>query len=776
MLNLSILQNTLLVVIIGGSLFLVLAIAMVLTWYKKVPQGKAIVRTGYGGITVKFNAAIVVPVLHRMEWMDISIKKVEISRTGKDGLICKDNLRADIKVVFFVRVNPESTDVGKVAQTIGVERASHEDTLNTLFEAKFSEALKTVGKRFDFVDLYDARERFRQEILNAIGTNLNGYHLDDAAIDYLEQTPIQFLQDTNILDAEGIKKIADLTAQQHIEANKIRRQEEMTVTQQNVEAQEAILQLNRQLAEKQQIQQREIASITAREEAETKKIQQEERLRAETARINTEEELAIAEQNKQRQIIVAEKSKEKTAAVENERVTKERELEVNERERVVGLAQIETQKAVEVEKKNIQEVIRERVVVEKATVAEEEKIKDTREFALANREKTVAITAAEKDAEQAKITLVITAQAEKDAAEVNAQRKLIEADAQLKASTLDADAMIKLADAKAAQEAAAGIAEAQVMEAKATALERQGAAEAKVIELKAGAGAREIELRAGAEAKEIELKAAAMAKEIEMKATAESKEIELKADASSKGIQMKAVAESKEIELKAIANEIEGLKQANVLEQTALAEAKGKTANADATEKQGLAEAKVIEEKLLAEAKGIEGKAEAMKKLDGVGKEHEEFKLRLQKDKEVELAQINIQAGIAQAQAQVLAEALKSANIDIVGGEQQFFDQIIRSITQAKSIDRLVEGSGVLREVKENLLDGNGSNVIDKIKAIITQLGLNSEDIKNLSIANLLLQMSKETDDKSLKGTLGKLMEAAKQAGLASKPVSALGL
>jgi flotillin len=765
MYTLSILQNTLLIVIAGAALFVVLTVAMVLTWYKKVPQGKAIVRTGYGGITVKFNAAIVVPVLHRMEWMDISIKKVEISRTGKEGLICKDNLRADIKVVFFVRVNPEVNDVSKVAQTIGVDRASHEETLNTLFEAKFSEALKTVGKRFDFVDLYDARERFRQEILNAIGTNLNGYHLDDAAIDYLEQTPIQFLQDTNILDSEGIKKIADLTAQQHIEANKIRRQEEMTVTQQNVEAQEAILQLNRQLAEKQQIQQREIASITAREEAETKKIQQEERLRAESARIATEEELAIAEQNKQRQIIVAEKSKEKTAAVETERVTKERDLEVNERERVVSLAQIEKQKAVEVEKKNIQEVIRERVVVEKATVSEEEKIKDTREFALANREKQVAITQAEKDAEQAKITLVVTAQAEKDAAEVNAQKKIIESEAQLKASTLDADAMIKLADAKAAQEAAPGIAEAQVMEAKAGAMERQGAAESKVIEMKAGA-----------EAKEIELKAAARGKEIELKAAAESKEIEMKAQAGSKGIEMKAGAEAKEIELKAIANEIEGLKQANVLEQTALAQAKGKTANADATEKQGLAEAKVIEEKLLAEAKGIEGKAEAMKKLDGVGKEHEEFKLRLQKDKEVELAQINIQASIAQAQAAVLAEALKSANIDIVGGEQQFFDQIIRSITQGKSIDRLVNNSGVLTEVKENLLEGNGSSVIDKIKGIITQLGLSSEDIKNLSIANLLLQMSKDTDDKSLKGMLAKLMEAAKQAGLSNKPVSVLGL
>ena len=32
------------------------------------------------------------------------------------------------------------------------------------FDAKFSEALKTVGKQFDFVDLYNSRERFKEEI------------------------------------------------------------------------------------------------------------------------------------------------------------------------------------------------------------------------------------------------------------------------------------------------------------------------------------------------------------------------------------------------------------------------------------------------------------------------------------------------------------------------------------------------------------------------------------------------------------------------------------
>ncbi len=170
-------------------LIIVGCIVAAISWYKKIPQGQALIRTGQGGTNVVFDKGMfVIPVLHMVEQMDLSVKTIEIARLKKDGLICKDNMRADIKVVFFIRVNKETADITTVAQTIGSARASDPTTLNVLFEAKFSEALKTAGKRFDFVDLYDSREKFKQEILGIIGTDLNGYVLDDAAIDYLEQT------------------------------------------------------------------------------------------------------------------------------------------------------------------------------------------------------------------------------------------------------------------------------------------------------------------------------------------------------------------------------------------------------------------------------------------------------------------------------------------------------------------------------------------------------------------------------------------------------------
>ena len=61
-------------------------------------------------------------------------KTIEIDRRSSEGLICKDNIRADIKVAFFVRVNKQVEDVLKVAQQLGCERASEQSALIELFD------------------------------------------------------------------------------------------------------------------------------------------------------------------------------------------------------------------------------------------------------------------------------------------------------------------------------------------------------------------------------------------------------------------------------------------------------------------------------------------------------------------------------------------------------------------------------------------------------------------------------------------------------------------
>ena len=265
------------------AVVLLIAIALLLVvsrLFRKVEQGKALIISKTKKVDVTFTGAVVLPVLHKAEVMDISVKTIEIRRTGREGLICQDNIRADIHITFFVRVNKTVEDVIKVAQAIGTAAGQRPDRRSrSCFAAKFSEALKTVGKQLDFVDLYTKREEFRDRIIRVIGTDLNGYHLDDAAIDYLEQTPMAQLDSANILDAQGIRKITELTAIEHVRTNEFQRTEQKEITRQNVDARETILELERRQAEAEIKQRREVETLRAREEAVTARVQEEERLR-----------------------------------------------------------------------------------------------------------------------------------------------------------------------------------------------------------------------------------------------------------------------------------------------------------------------------------------------------------------------------------------------------------------------------------------------------------------------------------------------------------------
>ncbi|MFN9602449.1 MAG: flotillin family protein [Planctomycetota bacterium] len=647
--------------ILFGSIFLIAMAFIVVAskFYVKVGPDEAIVKTGMGGMAVIIDGgALIWPVIHRYEKMDLTLKSFEIAREGSEGLICKDNIRADIKTAFFIRVDKTAEEIKEVAQSIGCKRASQVETLRELFDAKFSEALKTVGKQFEFVELYDKRDKFKNEILKVIGTDLNGYRLDDCAIDYLEQTRLELLNPNNILDAEGIKKITELTSSEKIKENHFTREREKTLKKQDVEAQEAILELERQRIEATERQKREVAEIQAREHASAAKVQEENRLSAERAKIAVDEEIGIANQNKERTILVAQRNKERTDAVEIERIARDRTLEATDRERVVGLAVVEKDKALETERRNIQEVIRERVIVERSVVEEQQKIKDAEAFATAERTKKVEITAAEAAAEQSLVKEIKAAEAARKAAESTAAMVRIQAEAHRDEAEQKSAATKLLAAATSAQHAAEGLAEAQVLQAKAV-----------------------------------------------------------------------------------------------------------------ATQEQGLAEARILREKFTAEAQGITEKANAMKELDSVGKDHEEFKLRLEKEKQIELAAINAQQSIAHSQAAVLGDALKNAKIDIVGGDGEFFDQISSAVKGGKAIDRLVLSSKVATDIKDTFFTGNPDHFQEQLERLLTQLHLNTGEIKDLSIAALIAKLLAGKDATGLHSQLAQLLGIAGSLDIVDKPV-----
>ncbi|MDI6410211.1 flotillin family protein [Streptomyces albus] len=666
---------------IGVLVCLLIAAAVLFTvarLFRKVEQGKALIVSRMRKVDVTFTGQVVLPVLHKAEVMDISVKTMEITRAGKEGLICKDNIRADIRISFFVKVNKTAEDVIKVAQAVGTARASDRDTLQELFHAKFSEALKTVGKQMDFTDLYTKREELRYRIIEVIGVDLNGYHLEDAAIDYLEQTPIGQLDASNVLDAQGIRKITELTAAEHVRTNEAQRTEEKEVTRQNVDAREAILELERRQADAEIKQRREIETVRAREEAETARVVEEERLRAQSAFLKTEEQLGIQRENQGREVAVAQKNRERVIAIENERIEKDRLLEVIARERETQLTRIASEKEVEAEKREIADVIRERVAVDRTVAEQEEAIKKLRAVEEAERERQAVVIAAEAEAQEKLVKDLKAAEGAEQAAVHRAAEELTLAEARLKSADLDAQAKLRLAESVRVEAAAEGLAAVEVRDKEAEVIEKAGRAEA---------AATEARLRA---------------------------------------------------------------------------EAEGNKAKA-------LAEAAAVGEKLKAEAAGLTEKAAAMAALDEASRSHEEYRLRLEAEKDIRLAGLDVQRQVAEAQATVLATGLENAEVNIVGGESVFFDRLVGAVALGKGVDGFVQHSQTAQTLAKPWLEGT-SSFTDDLSRVLGSVS--TADVQNLTVSALLMKLMKT--DGADASALEQLLSKAGELGLADTKLTSL--
>ncbi|WP_218690578.1 hypothetical protein [Psychrobacter sp. BF1] len=645
------------VVVVLAFIFIMAMLLMLKAFYYKVEQGTALIINGVSKIDVRFDGGIIWPIINKKELMRISLITLEVDRRGKEGLICADNMRADITVAFYLRVNETEEDVLKVAKSVGVERASDKVAVNELFNAKFSEALKTVGKQIDFVKLFENRSEFRDSIVKEIGNDLNGYVLEDVAIDYLEQTPKSSLDSSNILDAEGIKKITQLTAAQNIITNELERDEELAVKKKNVETREAMLELERQQADAEAKQRREIASVIARETAETRKIEEEERKKSETAVIMVEQDLAIQRENQQREIEVAGQNRLRAVVIEEEKVTRARDLEIVSREREVDLQRIEAERAIELEKKEIANVIRERIAVDKTVAQEEERIKEVREVSEAERSKQTRVLAAEADAEEIKVRQVKKAEADEMAAKHKAVEITTLATANLEASAKESEAKVRLAEGIKAEESAHGFAEAAIQEAKASSLEKEGLAKANIV-------------RATGQAQ---------AQADREKGVADAEIIAARGESNAKS--------ERDI----------GLVNAEVIAAIG-------HSNAQAEREVGLAKAEVTREHFKAEADGLVEKFNAMGSMSKEAREHEEFRMGLETALQEAMASIEAGKEIAKENAEVLAVALQKAKIDIVGGEAHFFDNFAKSLSIGKAIDGLAGKSDTLSGIINTMM------------------------------------------------------------------------
>lgn len=654
------------IVVVVVLLVITLVALLVSRLFRKVPQGQALVVSKWRDVVVTFTGQVVIPVIHKAEVMDISVKNIQIERRGKgNGLICKDNIRADISVEFFVKVDPTEQAVKKVAQAIGCERASDIATLHTLFAAKFSEALKTVGKKFEFESLYTDRDSFRDEIVEIIGKDLNGYVLEDVAIDYLEQTPLADFDPDNILDADGIRKITERTAVQHIETNKAEQLEREETTRRTVDADKAVFEMERDRAEAEARQQQEIRTVQAQSEASAAQIEENERAKSEGARISADQGIGVANENKEREVAIAGLNRERVVKVESENIERDRLLALTGRETAVA----EASKEKEERARELADVARGRVEAELGVAEKEEAIKTVRVVEDAQRQATAEIKTAEGLAQAGFVGTVKEAEAQRQAASSEAERATVLARANAEAAQQDSLAAQRRAEGAQAEAAAGGLADVQVERERAEAIKAVGMADVEI-----------------------------------------------------------------------------------------------KRADADAVREMGEAEGDATKARLAGEGEGLEAKAAGVGAMTSAGQEHEEFRLRLDTDKEVALAGVNAKADVARSAAAALGQALSNADMKIVSDEG-IVERILSAAGHGQAIDGFINSGDGAARMLAPYLDGD-ANLVQDIASGVG--GVGAAGIRDLTIAQFVARLGGSLGDASL---VDQLTSAVKDSGLGNRSV-----
>src|SRR5215212_2860363 len=439
--------------IICGSgvtvLFIVGFLSAVTRLYRKASANMAFVRTGWGGAKpIKDGGTFVMPVIHQVIPVSLETMRLNVERRGPHALITKDNLRVDLSAEFYIKVQANTDDILQAARSLG-GRNVKSDAVSELVQEKLVSALRTVAATKELVELHAKRDEFASAVQEIVTHDLasNGLTLESVTISALDQTDPTQLQERNVFDAQGLRKIAEITQKARVERNVIERESERQVVERNVMTSKKVLELQRDQAEFEAEQKMKVANVRAardREQQEFKLSQDEAVSRRDIEKMKNietsevERTLAVEQAQVQRKITLLAKLREQ----ETTDILRKQTVEVAERTKEVAVAEKERERAAAraalLEAEAEREAAQQRVITVQTT-------------AEAEREAQKKLISAQQQVNEKKLR-------EQTEADVLAYMQVKEAEGEREAAHLQYEAKLRLAegDAQGAMKRAEG--------------------------------------------------------------------------------------------------------------------------------------------------------------------------------------------------------------------------------------------------------------------------------------------------------------------------------
>ncbi len=377
--------------------------------YRRASKEVSFVRTGFGGQRVIMNGgALVLPVLHETIPVNMNTLRLEVVRTAEQALITKDRMRVDVQAEFYVRVQPTAEAIADAAQTLG-RRTMEPQALKELVEGKFVDALRAVAAEMAMEELHEQRVSFVQKVQAAVSEDIlkNGLELESVSLTGLDQTNREFFNPNNVFDAEGLTKMTQAIEERRKSRNEIEQNTQVAIARKNLEAQQEQFTITRDSEYARLNNEREIAIRIDQQNAEIESLRAQRATEAEAARTLSRQQVKEAAIKADQAIALSEQTSATAIAAKSEEQSK---------------AEAKADAA--------------RALAAKAA----EEVETARLTEIAERTKRIQLIEAEQEAQKASINIVVSSDAEKQAAKNRAEAARTLAQGEAEAAKLKAAA------------------------------------------------------------------------------------------------------------------------------------------------------------------------------------------------------------------------------------------------------------------------------------------------------------------------------------------------